>query len=214
MYAELANAGLQIYSAYQASKGQKEANDSQQAFNAAEAQKQRDYEERMATTRYQYTRRDLEAAGYNPLLAMNLNPPVPSGASASANPQSTTAESSRIISNSAKSIAETSLTGALRAKAAAESASASAAARIAQQHADIATSPLGKKLAAYRYFLDTTGAGKAASNLLNVFGVGKFFKGAKGSIQFGNMKQGFYGSYDRGSKPRYRPDRSRNRDWS
>lgn len=191
-YYEAAKAGLSIYSALQASKGQENANESQQVFNAAEAQKQRDFEERMATTRYQYTRRDLEAAGYNPLLALNMNPPVPSGASASANPQSTTGESSKILASTASELSNISLQGAQRRHAAAQAVSAEAAARIQKQDADIATSKWGKRLTAFRFGLDKTGAGKAAANVLGFVGAGRFIpKG--GSIHFGNQSSGFYG---------------------
>jgi len=190
-YYEAAKAGLSIYSALQASKGQEDANESQQVFNAAEAQKQRDFEERMATTRYQYTRRDLEAAGYNPLLALNMNPPVPSGASASANPQSTTGESSKILASTASDLSSISLQAAQRRHAAAQATSAEAAARIQKQDADIATSKWGKRLSAYRFALDKTGAGKVAGAVAGFFGAKNL--ASKGSITFGNQSSGFYG---------------------
>lgn len=97
----IASVGSQLFSASQAKKGQSGANSDQMAFNAAEAQKQRDWESHMFNHRYQYTRKDLEAAGYNPLMALGLNPSVPSGASASATPQSTTKDAAAMTSQSA-----------------------------------------------------------------------------------------------------------------
>lgn len=57
------------------------------AFNSAEAQKQRDFEERMANTSYQRAASDLQALGFNPAaLVMGNSQPAstPSGSSASA----------------------------------------------------------------------------------------------------------------------------------
>lgn len=116
MWAELGLAGLQAFNAYSASKsaekGQSDANQAQMSFNAQEAEKQRAWEERMFSTRYQTTRKDLETAGYNPIMALGVNPGVPSGASASSTPQSTTRESSQIRAEAASRISQSALNAA------------------------------------------------------------------------------------------------------
>lgn len=57
----------------------------QQSFNAYEAQKQRDYEERLSNTAYQRAVADLEGAGFNKGLLLGSASPAgtPSGATAS-----------------------------------------------------------------------------------------------------------------------------------
>lgn len=60
-----------------------------QSFNSEEAQKSRDYQTEMSNSAYQRQRADLEAAGYNPLLAINSGgASTPSGATASSSAQS------------------------------------------------------------------------------------------------------------------------------
>lgn len=61
----------------------KEFYNMQMAFNASEAQKNRDFQERMANTAYQRLAADLKKAGYNPALALQSSAYTPSGSVAS-----------------------------------------------------------------------------------------------------------------------------------
>jgi len=100
------SAGSGIFSALSAKRGQEDANAAMMAFNAQEAQKQRDWAEGLSNTAFQRARRDLEAAGYNPLLALGHSAVTPSGASARAELRSETSQSSQHMITTAKQAAD------------------------------------------------------------------------------------------------------------
>lgn len=77
-----------IYSAKQNQKYSKRLMNIQNAFNAEEAEKQRNWEEKMANTAHQREMGDLEKAGLNPVLSANSGAVTPSGATATSGQQS------------------------------------------------------------------------------------------------------------------------------
>ncbi|UQT28873.1 DNA pilot protein [Microvirus AZ-2020] len=87
----LLTGGAQVASAYAGYKGAQEANETnvEQAainrdFNREEAQKTRDFQERMRATQYQTATKDMLAAGINPMVAYTQGGAgTPSGATAS-----------------------------------------------------------------------------------------------------------------------------------
>ena len=92
-----------VFNAYMADKANKFS--AEQAhitrdYNAAEAQKQRDFEERLSNTAYQRAAQDARAAGLNPYYAMGSGASTPSGATAYASSVGGASASSR--SQSAK----------------------------------------------------------------------------------------------------------------
>lgn len=85
----LGTAALGAYSAWRASKDSSSSSDSysqgaaeQNAFNAQQAQLNRDFQERMTKNRHKYEVDDLRNAGLNPILSATAGAAVPSGATA------------------------------------------------------------------------------------------------------------------------------------
>lgn len=78
----LLNAGTSLFSGYQASRAQSEAN----AANVASAREQMAFQASMSNTAHQREVSDLRAAGLNPLLSLNEGASSPSGAMATQNP--------------------------------------------------------------------------------------------------------------------------------
>lgn len=124
------------------------------AFNAAEAQKQRDFEANMSSTAHQREVLDLRAAGLNPVLSANNGASTPTGVAAQAD---TSANSAMATSFSSKRAADAQV------KAAQISAGATVAAAAIAANASMNNAKLA---AGVQKFSALVGAGSKVSSSL------------------------------------------------
>ena len=96
-------AGAGFLGNWSANSANRDINRKNNKFNAEQAQLNRDWQERMSNTAYQRARKDMEAAGFNPILAAGGSPASsPSGSSASAQASNPQTSNTRDTVSSAK----------------------------------------------------------------------------------------------------------------
>lgn len=197
MLAELALAGMQAYSAYQASKQSQVGQQNANLDNLAEAERNRQFQVDFYKHRYQWQKEDLISAGYNPLLAvMNGQPPLASGA-VSHDIRSTRSEAVRNAIETASVIANIDFLKAQKNKMLSESAllnertrAEKANADMAEQDADIMTNTwYGRPLAVLNKVLGSAGG----------FGSGAFLGSLlKGKLNSSTLAKGASSANSRG----------------
>lgn len=101
---DVVNAGVGLYSARSARKGQESAN----ATNSALFEKQLAFQRETLQNRHQWEVEDLKKAGLNPILSAGGNPPAPA-APAAPTMQNTKAQSAAITAGIAKLMSEVKL---------------------------------------------------------------------------------------------------------
>lgn len=123
--------GGSLLGAGSSAKAQRDAN----AANERMVDKQMEFQERMSNTAFQRQRADLEAAGYNPLLAFPHGASTPMGAISEM--KSVAPNRGELFLNTAKNVVEMATSKALARKVNAEAESAKAQASIAKKEAAV-----------------------------------------------------------------------------
>lgn len=106
------SAASNIFGAKYSAKRQEELTREQQQINIQEAQKNRDFQERMSNTAYQRAAKDLEGAGLNRILALGSAASSPGGATASPTDLGSSAKALDELSNTGSKTMAGALAGA------------------------------------------------------------------------------------------------------
>lgn len=163
-----------IFGANSAAKGQQQANQinialarENNAFNASQAQANRDFQERMSNTQYQRGIEDMKAAGLNPMLGYSQGgASSPSGSTASGTAARVESTQSQVAANATAAAtmlaqldlvkAQTAATNAQAAKTTAEAQNVGSQGDNVRADTDLKRATIGKSEADQRNIIQTT----------------------------------------------------------